>query len=685
MRNDRLAPKALVLSTVPPMPREYGNRNRVHQMLAFLRSSGFSISFLLYPLDQEWQVGVPETYREMVDSFDYFAIIPNTRKLHQPAQGYHHHIDEWWDEAIGHHIAWLLARRRFDLVFVNYVFFSKAFECARGSGDWPGNPLCILDTHDLFAGRRELLERHGAPVEFFYTACAEESVGFARADCIIAIKPSEGAVVRSMTDTPVISVPYWDDRSGIAGPGDGPSPTFSHGRPLRLGFIGVRNASNVINMQRFLSCFDRYVRLYDLTVELRVAGDVCGALDDCYAFLRKLGRIADIADFYQHIDAVITPFEFSTGIKTKIAEALAWPRPVIATRDAFDGFRAFHPSQCADTITELCDWIASIATNEVPYSVLLTAARRAGEAAARAQQKGLAALGGWIATRVRRIVVVTDRAFWRRATLLDESIAHGVEHVNHIAPVIVVYVGTERVDAADIYGRPEVITVETAGPVGAVLTELAGRFAVAGILHMLASLGARHALEAAAASMGVESWSLGLQVEERGARVAIAPRSAPEQAITVAPLRYVPPPARQALDRGRVLIVTPTGIDDWEAAVADYLRRRSAEEGFVTRLVETPEDGAEDAGYFRALAGETALRIVLFERDKLAQLFGLQLATLRGALVLLIGRSWVSPQAYHAGHPSLHLSIEHFLAGESGCAPTVGPDTGWSTLWSRLA
>jgi len=42
------------------------------------------------------------------------------------------------------------------------------------------------------------------------------------------------------------------------------------------------------------------------------------------------------------------PLEFSTGIKIKVAEALAWNVPVLATRDAFDGFRAYQPYRAAN-------------------------------------------------------------------------------------------------------------------------------------------------------------------------------------------------------------------------------------------------------------------------------------------------------------------------------------------------
>jgi hypothetical protein len=101
----------LVLSTTPPLPRDYGNRNRVHQTVSLFRRMGFSVSFLLYPIDRDWAEEVPGNYRQLVESFEYFAVVPNSRRLHQNARGYHHAIDEWWDDTVAQQLIWLFQRK----------------------------------------------------------------------------------------------------------------------------------------------------------------------------------------------------------------------------------------------------------------------------------------------------------------------------------------------------------------------------------------------------------------------------------------------------------------------------------------------------------------------------------------------------------------------------------------------
>ena len=83
----------LVLSTTPPLPRDYGNRNRVHQTVSLFRRMGFSVSFLLYPIDRDWADEVPHYHRQLVDNFDHFSVVPNSCELHQNARVYHHAID----------------------------------------------------------------------------------------------------------------------------------------------------------------------------------------------------------------------------------------------------------------------------------------------------------------------------------------------------------------------------------------------------------------------------------------------------------------------------------------------------------------------------------------------------------------------------------------------------------------
>jgi hypothetical protein len=66
----------VILSTTPPIPRDYGNRNRVFQTLALFRKLDFAVSFLLYPLDKDWEAQIPTYYKELVSSFNFLRRFP---------------------------------------------------------------------------------------------------------------------------------------------------------------------------------------------------------------------------------------------------------------------------------------------------------------------------------------------------------------------------------------------------------------------------------------------------------------------------------------------------------------------------------------------------------------------------------------------------------------------------------
>lgn len=394
-----IAPRSvLVLSTTPPLPRDYGNRNRVHQTVSLFRRMGFAVSFLLYPIDRDWTDDLPEYHKKLAESFDYFAIIPNSRELHQTARGYHHEIDDWWDPNIAQHLTWLFQRKQIDVLFVNYTFLAKAFDYA------PSGVIKILDTHDVFSGRRELFECFGVAPEFFYTSPEREKIALDRADAVIAIKQSEAATLKALTSRSVLLLPYWDDRHRQIRADFGEATAYDHDRPLRLGFLGADNSVNVVNLRRFLAIFFRYIMIYNPPVEIIVGGNVCGGIADDYPFVKKIGFVEDGADFYRIIDAVVIPFEFSTGIKIKVGEALAWGVPVLATRDAFDGFRAYHDTQQAVTVDALCDIIVSVAFGEIPPQALAWATRKAAIGAALAQERGFEELRAWIDTSLGPIV-----------------------------------------------------------------------------------------------------------------------------------------------------------------------------------------------------------------------------------------------------------------------------------------
>jgi glycosyltransferase involved in cell wall biosynthesis len=322
--------KVLVLSPTPTHPLDFGNRRRVYQICRGIKDRGAEIHFLHYPAEDGWRSRLPETeQRAMQQEWDGYYVAPVTRPLHDDPKEFNHTIDEWWDPAIGNTLAWLFAVNNFDVFIVNYIWLSKAFEFA------PCNTLKILDTHDKLAGRRELLAAHGIPREFFHLSESDEAIGANRADIVWAIKQEEEQYFRNLTAKPVLTMLHAEPVRF--------SPSRAKREVIRFGIVGAKNNTNVCNIRAFLRVANATIRRTLLPCEIVIAGSVCDSLiDEGSAGVTIIGRVADMKEFYDSVDVVLVPMEFSTGLKIKVAEAMAQSKPLIAHMHAFEGYVPTH-------------------------------------------------------------------------------------------------------------------------------------------------------------------------------------------------------------------------------------------------------------------------------------------------------------------------------------------------------
>jgi hypothetical protein len=104
------------------------------------------------------------------------------------------------------------------------------------------------------------------------------------------------------------------------------------------------NEFNIANFRNFLSVATNYVRQTLLPCEIVLAGACCDRLANLdYPFVRHMGRVERIDDFYDAVDVVLGPMEFSTGLKIRIGEALSRAKAVVAHRHCFEGYAPTHP------------------------------------------------------------------------------------------------------------------------------------------------------------------------------------------------------------------------------------------------------------------------------------------------------------------------------------------------------
>jgi hypothetical protein len=424
----------LVLAPTPTHPIDAGNRRRIFFVNTALQRLGARITYVHYPAEGDWRERAPDgSIPAMAGQWYESHVVPVTRSLHEGAKGDDHTIDEWWDPAIGDMLRWLFRTHRFDVFIVNYAWLSKAFEFC------PRDVLKILDTHDRFSGRRELLVSHGIAPEFFHTTVEQESIALDRADVVWAIKSQETAFFRTITNRPVFDMPHVEP---IA-------EQLRHtprGRVLRFGIVGAANNINLKNIRAFLAEADAYIRRTLLPCEFVIGGSICDLLGDVRRpWVRQLGRLKDMSEFYAAVDVVLAPVTFSTGLKIKVGEALCQGKAIVALAHAFEGYRALHPFHTLASVAEMLRACRRIVNDPGLIDELEQASLRS---VVQAQANVARTLEDSIAVRwriERGICIVVDAADVHPGSLVVDHVRETARYLGHLGPVVVFVQGANQV------------------------------------------------------------------------------------------------------------------------------------------------------------------------------------------------------------------------------------------------
>lgn len=417
----------LVLSPTPTWPLDAGNRRRVHRICTMLRERGARIHFVYYPFEW-WFTSIPQVHLDqMTNQWDSFHLVPATRSLQSPPEGEHHTIDEWWDPAIEPMLAWLLQRGRYDAFIVNYAYLSRALAMA------PAGTLKILDTHDRFSDRKEVLERMGVGPEYFYTRADQEAVALNRADLVWAIKEEEAEFFRTLCDRPVITMPHAEDPVDLA-----PRPV-DEGTDLILGMVGARNSLNLHNALRFMDAALPVLRRRLAPVRIRFGGGMCAdleALDPLPAGVELAGRFDDPAEFYGGVDAIVVPMSHSTGLKIKAVEAFALGLPVIAHRHAVEGIPVSHRFHRCDSMAQIAECCLALVHDRSLLAELRAATHQTRNRLAAAQVLALDATARRI-TEPLSLVMTVAPEFVDPDSTYGQHVFETIDYIRYLGPVVV--------------------------------------------------------------------------------------------------------------------------------------------------------------------------------------------------------------------------------------------------------
>jgi glycosyltransferase involved in cell wall biosynthesis len=354
--------KILMVSLVPFWHRQTGAQQRMfalvqalqssqHQVKTFFPMSGFECDSELiqkYSLDVEQPTPDQPPEGAMPKAAWYFRAIFNELQtvlralpypVRRPAVRTHGMklVDYHWPWA---RVAFQQTIDRYqpDVIICQYV--TTAWLLDGLSQSQRHDIHCIIDTHDLLSARNEQFEQRGHG-HWIDISREEESSVLAKFDTVIAIQHAEAALMRAMApDTRVIVAGHQAVGCEIVRRKE---TAESSDVKFSLGYIGSVNASNFDAIEGFLEqVWPRVAK--DGSIELVVAGAICETIAEKVAQLnldtagrvRLLGRVNNVVDFYQEIDAAINPVQFGTGLKVKTVEALSHGIPVLTTEPLAD-------------------------------------------------------------------------------------------------------------------------------------------------------------------------------------------------------------------------------------------------------------------------------------------------------------------------------------------------------------
>jgi glycosyltransferase involved in cell wall biosynthesis len=328
-----MSKKVLVISPIPSHPQDAGNRNRIYNLIINMQKLGHDVHFLYI---EEHEKNTDLMRLAWGNSFyscsDY--ILPGhrkrslleriIRKLRCSLTDYPkflNAVDDYYHDSISKYLVYLHKKVKFDVVIVEYVFYSKALNY------FGKDVLKIIDTHDIFKDRVELYRKNGQTYKWYSTTAKEESKGLRRADWIIAIQEKEEEYFKKIVGNRVITIGH---TVSLRKPNQMLSPR------QKILYVASINETNL----HAINCFIREVlpkvcsKLPE--VQLMIAGKICEVVEEADGCI-KLGYIDNINEVYDMADVVINPILFGTGLKIKSIEALGQSKVLVTTPEGAKG------------------------------------------------------------------------------------------------------------------------------------------------------------------------------------------------------------------------------------------------------------------------------------------------------------------------------------------------------------
>jgi len=325
--------RTLVISHLPILPATAGNKIRIWALMNNLRDLGHDVCFMGLGLKPEEEAAIRQTWGDNLVVVPYVSVRHAKPRLNAMKRwALDRAVGEGWikpdlDYRIWPHweaaIQKLAREQHFDVVIVEYVFYSKALR-------YFPRAVKVIDTHDVYTDRAEKMAARNIKSHYWSLSREQEAAGLTRADVILAIQKHEAVFFDTLTDNKkrVMVVGHTVALHPLPNPDSGAQTLL---------FVGTRYAANVDGARHFIDCVLPLVRKRFPGVRLLVAGTVCEALSTDSPGVELLGVVKNLDDAYARAAIVVNPVLAGTGLKTKTVEALGHGKPLVTTSCGAEG------------------------------------------------------------------------------------------------------------------------------------------------------------------------------------------------------------------------------------------------------------------------------------------------------------------------------------------------------------
>lgn len=319
-----------MISPFPSHPQNAGSNIRIFRLASCLREMGHEVHFCYVKTSDDCDMEgmsefwgrflycVPSQYPQRSLLRRVLAGIRRYLGLHLYfLDDWYYSIDDWYPPALDLFTSQLTNAQTFDVVLVEYVFFSKAFS------HFGKNVLKIIDTHDAFANRHRQYEKINKNGRYlWFTATPQgEARGLSRADVVIAIQKEEARFFQQLVTSKVVTIGHL-----LASCRSDSTNSNAH----KLLFVGTLTKENELGVEFFMEQILPRIQSQYPDAKLLACGKICSVIADSQHCI-KLGVVEEVSTAYERAGIVINPAYLGTGLAIKSIEALSYGKPLVTT------------------------------------------------------------------------------------------------------------------------------------------------------------------------------------------------------------------------------------------------------------------------------------------------------------------------------------------------------------------